>query len=70
MLVFYDERSFQMVGSRQEFESSVGLEVVVRFNDVLVEGEAGLARTGGIRWLSGPYIVLRGATQKENMDEQ
>ena len=59
-----------MVGSRQEFESSVGLEVVVRVNGVLVKGKAWLARTGGIRWLSGSDIVLSGATQEENTDEK
>ena len=58
------------MGSRQELEHSVGLEVVVRVIDVLAEGEAWLSRTGGIGGLSGSDIVLSGPTEGEDWDEQ
>ena len=57
-----------MVGARQKLEDSVGLEVVVRVIDVLAEGEAWLARTGGVGGLSGD-IVLSGPTQREDWDK-
>ena len=59
-----------MVGARQKLEDSVGLEVVVRVIDVLVEGKAQLARTGGIGGLSGSDVVLSGPTQGEDLDKQ
>ena len=55
-----------MVGARYKLEDSVGLEVAVRVIDVLVEGEAWLARTGGIGGISGSDIVFSGLTQEEN----
>ena len=59
-----------MVVARQKLEDSVGLKVVVRVIDVLAEGEAWLARTGGVGGLSGSDIVLSGPTQGENWDKQ
>ena len=59
-----------MVGAGQKLEDSVGLEVVVGVIDVLAEGEAWLARTGGIGGLSGSDIVLSGPTQGEDWDKQ
>ena len=43
---------------------------MVRVIDVLAEGEAWLARTGGFGGLSGCDIVLSGPTQGENWDKQ
>ena len=43
---------------------------MVRVIDVLAEGEAWLARTGGIGGFSGSDIVLSGPTQGENWDKQ
>ena len=59
-----------MVGARKELEHSVGLEVVVRVIDILIESEAWLSRTGGIGGLSGSDIVLSGPTEGEDWDEQ
>ena len=59
-----------MVGARQKLEHSVGLKVVVRVIDVLVEGETWLSRTGGIGGLSGSDIVLSGLTEGEDWNEQ
>ena len=59
-----------MVGSRQELERGVGLEVVVRVTGVLVEGETWLSRTGGIDGLSGSDIELSGPTEGQDWDEQ
>ena len=58
------------MGAGKKLEHSVGLEVVVRFIDVLAEGEAWLSRTGGIDGLSGSDIVLSGPTEGEDWDEQ
>ena len=58
------------MGTRQELEHSVGLEVVVCVIDVLAESEAWLSRTGGIGGLSGSDIVLRGPTEGKDWDEQ
>ena len=59
------------MGARQKLEHSVGLEVVVRVTDVLVECETWLSRTGGIGGLSGFDIVLSGPTEGEDdWDEQ
>ena len=58
-----------MVGARQKLEDSVGLEVVVRVIDVLAEGQAWLARTGGVGGLSGD-IVLSCPTQGEDWNKQ
>ena len=55
-----------MVGARQKLEDSVGLEVLVRVIDVLAEGEAWLARTGGVSGLSRFDVVLIGSTQRED----
>ena len=63
-------RSIHAVGARQELESSVRLEVVIRVIDVLTEGEAWLSRTGGVGGLSGSDIVLSGTTEGEDWDEQ
>ena len=43
---------------------------MVRVIDVLAEGEAWLARTGGIGGFSGSDIVLSGPTQGDNWDKQ
>jgi len=59
-----------VVGARQELEHSVGLEVVVRAIDILIESGARLSRTGGIGGLSGSDIVLSGPTEGEDWDEQ
>ena len=59
-----------MVGAREELEHSVGLEVVVRVIDILIESEAWLSRTGGIGGLSGSDIVLSGPTEGEDWYEQ
>ena len=58
------------MGAGKKLEHSVGLEVVVRFIDVLAEGEAWLSRTGGIGGLSGSDIVLSGPTEGEDWNEQ
>ena len=58
------------MGARQKLEHSVGLEVVVRVIDVLIEGETWLSRTGGIGGLSGSDIVLSGPTEGEDWNEQ
>ena len=59
-----------MVSARHKLEDSIGLEVVDRVIDVLAEGEAWLARTGGIGGLSGSDIVLSGPTQGEDWYQQ
>ena len=59
-----------MVCTRQKLEDSVGLEVVVRFIDVLVDGETWLARTRGISGRSGSDIVLIGLTKGEDWEKQ
>ena len=41
-----------------------------RVIDILAEGEARLARTGGIGGLSGSDIVLSGPTQGDDWDQQ
>ena len=48
-----------MVGTRQKPEHSVKLRVVIRVIDVLAEGKAWLARTGGYGGLSGSHSRRR-----------
>ena len=43
---------------------------MVRFIDILTEGEAWLSRTGGIGGFSGSDIVLSVPTEGEDWDEQ
>ena len=59
-----------MVGTRQKLEDSVGLKVVVRIIDVLAEGKAWLARTGGAGWFSGSDIVFIGSKHCRDWGKQ
>ena len=59
-----------MVSSREKFEHRVRLEVEVGVVTVLAEGEAWLARTGGVGGLSGSDIILSGPTLGEDWDQQ
>ena len=63
-------RFINVVSSREKFEHRVGLEVEVGVVTVLAEGEAWLARTGGVGGLSGSDIILSGPTLGEDWDQQ
>ena len=52
----------------QKLEHSVGLEIAVRVIGVVIEGETGLSRTGGIGGLCGCDVVLSGPTEGEDSD--
>ena len=54
----------------KKLEHSVGLEVVVRVMDVVIEGVTWLSRTGGISGPSGCDIVLSGPTEGEEWEQQ
>jgi len=68
--ISYDDWHVHVMDAWKKLEHSVGLEVVVRFFDILAECEAWLSRTGGIGGLSGSDIVLSGPTEVEDWDEQ
>ena len=63
-------RFINVVSAWKKFKHSVGFEVEVGVVTVLAEGEAWLARTGGVGGISGSDIILSGPTPAEDWNQQ